>query len=181
MVLLLRAFMLGGECNNSCLVRVATMRKWKRREMPEDLSHRPHTLSTTLTAAQEVTVVELRRLVLPPLDDLLVIRCEFINPCVPRSGLDRCLCRHGVANLRELQAEPAGEEAAPPNTLNDYEPGFVHVYIKYLPQMPGESARRYLFVAIYRATRWVCSCASTPTRARPAARTSCAGSVRPRR
>jgi transposase InsO family protein len=31
----------------------------------------------------------------------------------------------------------------------------VHIDIKYLPQMPDESARRYLFVAIDRATRWV--------------------------
>ena len=34
-------------------------------------------------------------------------------------------------------------------------PGFVHVDIKYLPQMPDEASRRYLFVAIDRATRWV--------------------------
>ena len=27
--------------------------------------------------------------------------------------------------------------------------------IKYLPQMPDETSRRYLFVAIDRATRWV--------------------------
>ena len=31
----------------------------------------------------------------------------------------------------------------------------MHVDIKYLPQMPDEAARRYLFVAIDRATRWV--------------------------
>jgi transposase InsO family protein len=35
------------------------------------------------------------------------------------------------------------------------EPGYVHVDIKYLPQMPDETGRRYLFVAIDRATRWV--------------------------
>lgn len=34
-------------------------------------------------------------------------------------------------------------------------PGFVHIDIKYLPQMPDEDSRRYLFVAIDRATRWV--------------------------
>ena len=136
-------------------ISVATVRKWKRRETPEDLSHRPHSLSTTLTAAQEAIVVELRRLVLLPLDDLLVITREFINPHASRSGLDRCLRRHGVANLRALQAELVGEDPAPPKTFKDYEPGFVHVDIKYLPQMPDESARRYLFVAIDRATRWV--------------------------
>ena len=31
----------------------------------------------------------------------------------------------------------------------------MHVDIKYLPQMPDETDRRYLFVAIDRATRWV--------------------------
>jgi len=31
----------------------------------------------------------------------------------------------------------------------------VHIDIKYLPQMPDETDRRYLFVAIDRATRWV--------------------------
>ena len=43
----------------------------------------------------------------------------------------------------------------PAKTFKDYEPGFLHVDIKYLPQMPGETQRRYLFVAIDRATRWV--------------------------
>ena len=36
-----------------------------------------------------------------------------------------------------------------------YAPGFLRIDVKYLPQMPDESARRYLFVAIDRATRWV--------------------------
>jgi len=40
-------------------------------------------------------------------------------------------------------------------TFKDYEPGFLHIDIKYLPQMPDETHRRYLFVAIDRATRWV--------------------------
>jgi transposase InsO family protein len=42
-----------------------------------------------------------------------------------------------------------------PKTFKSYDPGFVHVDIKYLPQMPDETSRRYLFVAIDRATRWV--------------------------
>jgi len=35
------------------------------------------------------------------------------------------------------------------------ESGFVHIDVKYLPQMSDEIARRHLFVAIDRATRWV--------------------------
>ena len=36
-----------------------------------------------------------------------------------------------------------------------YDPGCVHVDVKYLPQMPDEDPRQYRFAAIDRATRWV--------------------------
>ena len=94
------------------------------------------------------------RMLLLPLDDLLVVVREFINPAVSRSGLDRCLRRHGAADLRELQAQARGDadadagEAEPAiKTFKDDEPGFVHMNIKYLPQRPDEAARRYPFVA----------------------------------
>ena len=135
-------------------VTEATARKWRDRQDVQDRSHRPHKLSTTLSAAQELLAVELRRTLLLPLDDLLVVIREFINPDVSRSGLDRCLRRHGVSDLKSLQ--PAIEGPAKPlKTFKDYEPGFLHIDIKYLPQMPDETRRRYLFVAIDRATRWV--------------------------
>ena len=40
-------------------ISVATARKWKQRDSPEDLSHRPHKLCTTLTPAQEAIAVAL--------------------------------------------------------------------------------------------------------------------------
>ena len=136
-------------------VTVATVRKWKGRDSVEDRSHRPNNLATTMTPGQEAVVVELRNTLLLPLDDLLVIAREFVNPLVSRSGLDRCLRRHGVANLSHLQALGSGDAKEPVKTFKDYEPGFVHIDIKYLPQMPDETSRRYLLVAIDRATRWV--------------------------
>ena len=135
-------------------ISIATARKWKGRDDAQDRSHRPHTLATTLSAGQEMLVVELRRMLLLPLDDLLAVTREFINPEVSRSGLDRCLRRHEVSNLKSLQPVIEGE-IKPPKTFKDYAPGFLHVDIKYLPQMPDETHRRYLFVAIDRATRWV--------------------------
>ena len=132
-------------------ITVATARKWKAREDVHDRSHRPHALSTTLTPAQEVLAVELRRTLLLPLDDLLVLTREFINAAVSRSGLDRCLRRHGVSDLKSLQPTIEGEPV-PLKTFKDYEPGFLHIDIKYLPQMPDETHRRYLYVAIDRAT-----------------------------
>jgi hypothetical protein len=50
------------------------------------------------------------------------------------------LRRHGVSNLKSLQPEVEGE-VAPKKTYKDYEPGFVHIDIKYLPQMPDETQR----------------------------------------
>ena len=131
-----------------------TIRKWHDRDSVDDVSHRPNTMHTTLTPDQELIVVELRRTLLLPTDDLLSVTREFINPAVSRAGLGRCLRRHGVSDLRDLIPElPAG--TATKKTFKDYEPGFLHIDIKYLPQMPDEQQRRYLFVAIDRATRWV--------------------------
>lgn len=79
-----------------------------------------------MTPGQEAIAVALPRMLMPPPDDLLVMVREFLNP-----------------------AEPAIK------TFKDDEPGFVHMDIKYLPQVPDEAARRDLFAAIDRATRWV--------------------------
>jgi transposase InsO family protein len=133
-------------------VTLATIYKWRSRESVQDRSHTALRLQTTLTPAQEAIVVELRRSLLLPLDDLLAVTREFLCEAVSRSGLDRCLRRHGVGNLKDLR--PA-VPAAPRKAFKAYEPGYLHMDIKYLPQMPGETQRRYLFVAIDRATRWV--------------------------
>ncbi len=51
--------------------------------------------------------------------------------------------RHGVSNLKALMFR--SDSAKPPvKTVKDYAPGFVHVDVKYLPQMPDEDHRRYL-------------------------------------
>jgi transposase-like protein len=132
-----------------------TIRKWQDRDSPVDGSHCPIKMCTTLTPTQERIVVELRTTLLLPTDDLLAVTREFINPAVSRAGLGRCLRRHGVSDLRALIAVEEGERPAAKKTFKDYEPGFLHIDIKYLPQMPDEAERRYLFVAIDRATRWV--------------------------
>ena len=134
-----------------------TVAKRRKRTSTEDASVRPHRLCITLTEPQEPVVVAIRELLLLPLDDLLVVVREFIEPCLSRSALDRCLRRHGVSDLRTLQRERDGDKAAlqPPKRFKAYEPGFVHIDVKYLPKMQDEASRKYLFVAIDRATRWV--------------------------
>ena len=129
-----------------------TVYKWKHRDSVNDRSHTAHRLQTQLTPAQERVVVELRRLLLLPLDDLLAVTREFICDRVSRSGLDRCLRRHGVGNLNALKPVAPKE---PHKAFKSYEPGYLHMDVKYLPQMQDQSRRSYLFVAIDRATRWV--------------------------
>jgi transposase InsO family protein len=133
-------------------VSVETVARWKHRDSVEDRSHTAHRLQTRLTPGQEAIVVYLRRTLLLSLDDLLAVTREFLCAEVSRSGLDRCLRRHGVGSLRTLRPAPAKPSVT---SFKDYVPGFVHVDVKYLPQMVDEDARRYLFVAIDRATRWV--------------------------
>jgi len=62
-------------------------------------------------------VVHLRRTLLLPLDDLLAVTREFLYPDISRSGLDRCLRRHGAGNLRNLAPKPD-------KPFKAYEPGY---------------------------------------------------------
>ena len=127
-----------------------TFRKWRKRTTQQDFSHTAHRLQTTLNAGQEEVVVELRETLRLSPDDLLSEVREFIHASMSRSALDRLLRRRGVSRL---PVEPAPER--PTQAFKAYEPGYLHIDVKYLPQMPDETQRRYLFVAIDRATRWV--------------------------
>lgn len=135
-------------------VSVSTVRRWRQRTTVADLPHTPHRLRTTLSPAQERLVVELRQFLELPLDDLLVVTREFIHPEVSRSGLARCLSRHGLEDLRTLKAQRTAVQTRPAKSFKAYEPGYVHVDVKYLPKL-NDAPRQYLFVAIDRASRWV--------------------------
>ena len=127
-----------------------TVQRWKGRDTVEDRSHTPHRLQTTLNAGQEELVVYLRKQLRMPLDDLLSVVREFIHPTMGRSSLHRLLVRRGVDKLPK-----PSPESSPAKPFKAYEPGYVHIDVKYLPQMADEPSRGYVFVAIDRATRWV--------------------------
>ena len=131
-------------------VSVSTIARWKKRASVHDASHTPHRLQTTLTPAQESIVLVLRKSLGLSLDDLLAVVREFIHPTISRAALHRMLKRHGVSAREALSVDRPRTKP-----FKAYEPGFVHIDVKYLPQMADETTRRYLFVAIDRATRWV--------------------------
>jgi hypothetical protein len=68
------------------------------------------------------------------LDDLLCVVCEFLNPRLSHSGLDHCLRRYGVGNLKELRA--AAQET-PHQPFKAYIPVFA-----YRRQVPAANGRR---------------------------------------
>ena len=102
---------------------------------------------------QAYLVVELRKRLLLPLDDLRMVAREFVCPERPRSAVDRCLRRRGVARLVDRLPEAEGQPPLPKPFKAD-EPGFVHVDPKDLPRMPDKAEHRDLIAAIDRASRW---------------------------
>lgn len=102
-------------------VTEATIRKWKSRTELNDRPHTAHRVQTTLTPAQEAIIVYLRKTLLLPLDDLLAVAREFLTQAVSRSGLDRCLRRHGVGR-RQDRLPPGGKVS--PKTFKAYAPAF---------------------------------------------------------
>ena len=121
------------------------------RKCPESQPH-PLPSSDHPQPAQEAVAVALRETLLVSLDDILAVVREFLNPNVSRSSLDRCLRRHGVGSLRDLKAK---DERPKHSSFKAYEARYIHIDVKYLPQMANETSRGYIFVAIERARRFV--------------------------
>lgn len=102
------------------------VRKWRHRSTVQDASHTVHRLQTTLNAAQEKLVIYLRTQLLLPLDDLLAVVREFIEPSMSRSELDRLLHRRGHSRL-PAPPKPDGEH----KPFKAYEPSYVHIDVRY--------------------------------------------------
>ena len=108
----IRAFIRASELPTAVLARLlkiseSTVRKWRQREILEDASHTPKTSKTTLSLQQQYVVVQLRTHLMLSLDSLLQVCRQFINENTSRAGLQRCLKRHGVSKLADI--DPAGE------------------------------------------------------------------------
>ena len=86
-----RAELKGEAPSQSTSLSAATVRKCQHRDPP-----RPDTLNCTLTPAYGAVVIKIRRTLGLPLNERLVVVREFLNPAVSRSGLARCMKRHGV-------------------------------------------------------------------------------------
>ena len=136
-------------------VSTETIRKWRKRgaEDVQDHSSRPQTLRWRATEEERAIVCELRRSTGFPLDDLAFTVQHFL-PHLNRDSIYRILKAEGLNRLP--QRSPAPETST--KTFKEYDLGFIHVDIKHLPKLQtanGERRKRYLYVAIDRASRMV--------------------------
>jgi transposase len=82
-----------------------TVAKWKKRSSVSDLPTGPtDAKSSVLSVEEEAIIVAFRRHTLLPLDDCLYA----LQPTIPRltrSSLHRCLRRHGISRLPEVEGD----------------------------------------------------------------------------
>jgi transposase InsO family protein len=135
-------------------VSTETIRKWRQRgpEDCQDRSARPHKLPWKASEEERAIVCALRRSTGFPLDDLTFVVTHFL-PHLNRDAVYRILKAEGLNRL-----PPADRTRKPHGTFKEYEVGFVHLDVKHLPKLrdrDGVLRKRYLYVAIDRASRFV--------------------------
>ena len=127
-------------------VNQKTMAKWKRCTSVADLPTGPKDArSTVLTAEQEAVVVAFRRHTLLPLDDCLYA----LQPTIPhltRSSLHRCLQRHGISRLPQVEGELTAKRK-----FKTYPIGYFHID---LAEVRTEQGKLYMLVAIDRTSKF---------------------------
>jgi transposase InsO family protein len=135
-------------------VSTETIRKWRKRGPADcqDRSARPHKLPWKASEEERAGVCAVRRATGFPLDDITFIVTHFL-PHLNRDAVYRILKAEGLNRL-----PPADRVRKPAGVFKEYEVGFVHLDVKHLPKLrdcDGVSRKRYLYVAIDRASRYV--------------------------
>ena len=123
-----------------------TVAKWKKRGSVEDLRTGPKDpRSTVLSAEDEAVIVAFRRHTLLPLDDCLYA----LQPTIPhptRSSLHRCLHRHGISRLPDVDGDKPARKK-----FKSYPIGFFHIDLAEVRTAEG---KLYLYVAIDRTSKF---------------------------
>ena len=127
-------------------VNAKTVLKWRKRGSVEDRKTGPREpRSTVLSPEEEAVIVALRKHTLLPLDDCLYA----LQPTIPhltRSSLHRCLQRHGISRLPEVQGDKPAKKK-----FKRYPIGYFHIDIAELRTAEG---KLYLFIAIDRTSKF---------------------------
>jgi transposase InsO family protein len=127
-------------------VNPKTILKWKKRSTVADLPTGPRQpRSSVLSVDEEAIVIAFRRHTLLPLDDCLYA-LQVTIPHLTRSSLHRCLQRHGVSRLPDVEGEKGTKKR-----FKSYPIGFFHIDIAEVRTKEG---KLYLFVGIDRTSKY---------------------------
>src|ERR1700740_3433109 len=123
-----------------------TVAKWKKRTSSADLPTGPRDpKSTSLSIDDEAIIAAFRRHTLLPLDDCLYA-LQVTLPHLTRSSLPRCLQRHGISRLPDVE-----DGKGIKRKFKAYPIGYFHIDIAEVRTAQG---RLYLFVAIDRTSKF---------------------------
>jgi transposase InsO family protein len=123
-----------------------TVAKWRKRSSTADHRTGPTVpKSTVLSIEQEAVIVAFRKHTLLPLDDCLYTLQATI-PQLTRSSLHRCLERHGISRLPEVEGDKPRKKK-----FDRYPIGFFHIDLAEVRTAEG---KLYLFVAIDRTSKF---------------------------
>ena len=114
-----------------------TVARWKARPDVADRSTRPHRLATAISQWEEALILERRRSLELPLDDIVEAMRRCLNPQLSRSGVHRCLKRHGLSARATPQPAPAAA------FRTETPAGFTHIDVKYLPPLSRRRSYAY--------------------------------------
>jgi len=123
-----------------------TVAKWKKRATAADMPTGPRDpKSTVLAVEEEAIIVAFRRHTLLPLDDCLYALQATI-PNLTRSSLHRCLQRHGISRLPDVEGDKPDKKK-----FKSYPIGYFHIDIAEVQTAEG---KLYLYVAIDRTSKF---------------------------
>jgi hypothetical protein len=123
-----------------------TVAKWRKRYSVADLPTCPkEPRSTILSVEEEAVIVAFRRYTLLPLDDCLYA----LQPTIPhltRSSLHRCLQRHGISRLPDVDGDRPAKKKFKSHPI-----GYFHIDIA---EVRTEQGKLHMFVAIDRTSKF---------------------------
>lgn len=120
-----------------------TVSKWRNRDFAQDVSCKPLNIKYALTDFEKALAKSLRVSSWGSIDEVWETLLE-VNPKISRSSVYRCFVKENINQIPQEKKEKAKK-------FKEYEPGFIHIDVTYLPKFNGQPY--YLFVAIDRCTR----------------------------
>ena len=124
-------------------VSVQTISKWKNRDFSQDAPCTPLNIEYALSDLQKAVIITLRKATWMPIDEIWETFLKE-DPSISRSSVYRILVKENINKVPEEKKDKAKK-------FKEYEPGYLHMDVTYLPKLNGKS--HYLFVAIDRCTR----------------------------